>query len=382
MGGLSLVGCGTMLAVPPSMTSETKPATSNSHAVWSHMMTLDDGWGTRMQNTHGQMPIIVRTTNGAHTWQPAAPAGMHPALVDFFSPAMAWAAITSRHRGYHVQIERTLNGGDGWRQTDKLTIPINLSASSLQFINRQDGFLLFSGSASYPPVYQAAALYATTDGGQHWSAMSRTANHTMPRTGIKMSMSFVTPSLGWMIATGPLGGAGKEFLWTTTNGGRMWTFTVLPAPPGYTIHNLIDIGTPQRLSASQIVFPSIWRRTQAAQSLVATEHWSAAHPTWQTTVGTGTAALRTPIQTSELTPGIIAWSFLTPQRGWMVIGSTIYRTTTGGHAWTAIGTVSGITSPDSIHFVTPHTGWLLGTCHSPHLVVERTTNGGRTWSPS
>ena len=114
------------------------------------------------------MPIIVRTTNGAHTWQPAAPAGMHPALVDFFSPAMAWAAITSRHRGYHVQIERTSNGGDGWRQTDKLTIPINLSASSLQFINRQDGFLLFTGSASYPPVFQAAALYATTDGGHRY----------------------------------------------------------------------------------------------------------------------------------------------------------------------------------------------------------------------
>jgi photosystem II stability/assembly factor-like uncharacterized protein len=108
---------------------------------------------------------------------------------------------------------KTQDGGQSWS-----SVAVSLDVANADFVDLQHAVALEDGGK---------ALLSTSDGGTHWT---RVPLH-LPFTRL-MSVDFVSPMVGWMLATSPPSTAagdgqappkGDVFaLLRTTDGGRTW----------------------------------------------------------------------------------------------------------------------------------------------------------------
>jgi photosystem II stability/assembly factor-like uncharacterized protein len=75
---------------------------------------------------------------------------------------------------------------------------------------------------------QAARIFRTDDGGQHWAVTAGTV-----KTGGDLAFAFSDADHGWL--------TDSHTLWTTSNGGGTWTRTTLPVPAS--VHGRLDFIT-------------------------------------------------------------------------------------------------------------------------------------------
>jgi len=66
------------------------------------------------------------------------------------------------------------------------------------------------------------------------------------------------------------------------------------------------------------------------------------------------------------------------QHAWATINNSVYATTNGGQSWSLISHVASI---GDMSFSSDTTGWAIGNPASKQNILEKTTDGGKTWQP-
>ncbi len=175
----------------------------------------DDGWGVAAGVDTGGRGALYRTTDGGRSWQRASicpPSSSQGTTIrceaprffgdrDGVVPAVVANHTTGRDS---LIVYATSNAGRTWLRH---SLP---SDTQLHGYVAQDQPVPFSApSASDWFTLIAGRLYATTDGGKHWSTLT-----PEPSLGGFGSLDFVSGTYGWV-------DAGSAFDYTT-DGGRTW----------------------------------------------------------------------------------------------------------------------------------------------------------------
>ncbi len=151
------------------------------------------------QPSHAALHIVA-TLRASVRLAPAAP--VQATAIDMVSPRLGFALGTTAGGGGRTWLLTTRDGGRRW------TVGVPLSdASSLQFLDPQDGFVLTS-----------AGLQGTTDGGKRWLTLDRRSF---------AAVRFASPSDGVAINA-------RQELLHTTDGGRTWTLAEVQAGLSFT----------------------------------------------------------------------------------------------------------------------------------------------------
>lgn len=163
----------------------------------------------------GTSPVVLRTENGGTSWVVAT--GDLPNR-DFYCVA----ATDARHAWVGTgagEIFATVDGGTHWtlqpypgRQTTFI--------DGIWFFDAQNGIALGD-----PDPSQAYIVLRTTDGGTHWAHVTTEPVGVTGEAGWNNSMFWSDPSHGWF-------GSNKTWLWHSTDGGASWSkvLTSIPNP--------------------------------------------------------------------------------------------------------------------------------------------------------
>lgn len=192
------------------------------------------------------------THDGGHTWQPqqlpvpagsqAIPDGLN--LPQFFTPDDG--ILTGYYNNSSVIATYvTHNGGKSWESSALSSLPQAVSASSDSLFptptatssnsGKRDFFGFIADSCVFHDVTHGEVqfldndyirLYATNDGGQHWTQLS---SFQFPLISV-YSLHFITTNTGWLLSDDTIPGnvPGKRpetrtSIYETTDGGRTWT---------------------------------------------------------------------------------------------------------------------------------------------------------------
>ena len=282
------------------------------------------------------------TTDGGRTWRDAPPGWR---LIDFVNRRYGWI-----QEGQWLY--RTTDGARSWTRVPGQSLAE--VGRDMSFVNRNVGFL--SVGPKYPHVRYR--LFATSDGGVTWQLRGPlppgafTRQFDSPRTGYATSASGVystmdggrtwvpirpSPPCAGSLEGGHFGGAVQiwhcgNFLHVTTNGGSSWV--VRRAPRGAEWKGLYALSPRTWVSGfngRRFVMTTSAGRTWAEQRLASPRHWTIARLT-----------------------------FSSPRTAWAIFG----REPPGGHA----------------SLSQPMQGPRLPMFRA--LVLMRTTDGGKHWTPA
>jgi photosystem II stability/assembly factor-like uncharacterized protein len=258
-----------------------------------------------------------------------------------------------------VVVQSTHDGGQTWQQGQPVPATGANLAAELEFLDDQHGWLLIDTGYYASPAF-VRTLWATTDGGLHWSRLTSGAPSDgsvlgqMAKGCAESGMMFLSVDRGWLTwdcsrsnGPAPTQSAGPVVA-ATNDGGRSWAPVDLPGICGAT--------------------PPIFSRNQGVLQSMCGVYWTIdSGRTWS--LGQGI-----PFNAQvDFVDGATGFYFQTS-----AAGSDLYRTDDGGQGWTVVkrGLFSGDTI-DSYRFVDATTGF-ANTSKSP--ATWKTTDGGKTWS--
>jgi photosystem II stability/assembly factor-like uncharacterized protein len=174
-------------------------------------LNASTGWvtGTVMLTN---LAWLYVTHDGGSTWRQQIlplPQDIPPAQLliqppTFFSatdgllPVKFSDLITSRDIATVIYV--THDGGTTWRST----MPVSAALRASHLLDMQHGWLT-----------DGTTLFVTSDGGQHWTKLTASANFKQVT-----QLDFVSESAGWAISSQS---NGSSFLLKTTDGGQTWT---------------------------------------------------------------------------------------------------------------------------------------------------------------
>jgi photosystem II stability/assembly factor-like uncharacterized protein len=258
----------------------------------------------------------------------------------------------------HVVVQSTNDGGQTWQQGQPVPASgVNLAAE-LDFLDDLHGWLLIDTGYYATPAF-VRTLYATTDGGLHWSRL--TSGAPTDRSGLgqmavgcaESGMMFVSVDRGWLTwdcnsSNGPAPPqSGGPVVAATNDGGRSWA--------------------PVDLLGTCGAIPPIFSGNQGVLQSMCGVYWTTdSGRTWN-------AGQALPLNAQvDFVDGATGFYF---QLG--ATGSDLYRTDDGGRSWTVVtkGLFPGDTI-DSYQFIGATTGF-ANTSKSP--ATWKTTDGGKTW---
>ncbi|MDQ2905250.1 MAG: YCF48-related protein [Chloroflexota bacterium] len=195
------------------------------------------GWISGRGNLSTSPAMLYETRDGGFTWQELTlgqaalplPQTVHHAPIQVWAPqffnaheGMFTAEFTSP---LGIAIYVTHNGGATW----SITPFVHLAASSASAKNDFDTFPVITPPAAVDMQHWWFAslengvirLYATSDGGQHWTKYS-SRNDLDRRSPIPPD--FVTPTVGWIFNVSSDARAHTQFsvLYKTVDGGHTW----------------------------------------------------------------------------------------------------------------------------------------------------------------
>jgi photosystem II stability/assembly factor-like uncharacterized protein len=197
----------------------------------------------------------------------------------------AWTARSIRG---DVIISRTIDGARSIASTRIRTSFVRAAPLAVVFVDAMNGFVSVDDGLSSLESTGRASLYQTSDGGESFRLVARTA---------PVPLAFVDRSIGWATADG---------LFVTTDGGATWKrvsppgwdiATVTPSGPSYTIvvasprETVIELYAPTGMEAQV--------RYLATKDLGST-WFSVAPPDSTEVAGTGPQSMLSATSTSEL----------------------------------------------------------------------------------
>lgn len=221
------VGCGRITSPHPhGLSAGGLPVPSLTTQIT--MVTSQVGWA---ESTRG----LWRITSGGQRWTPVLSPGLPPswplasAPLDTLGSRDAWI-------GGPVQVYATTDGGRHWTAHRLPPAPhARITGVECDFLSPAVGYVLRfrGGGAGVFPTH----LWKTTDGGQHWVSVGAGPQ----------GLQFQTSMDGWGTVDNPVQGQAR--LAHTTNGGRTWTWVTLPLPVGASPSRRILVATPRWFSA-------------------------------------------------------------------------------------------------------------------------------------
>jgi photosystem II stability/assembly factor-like uncharacterized protein len=322
---------------------------------------------------------LYRTTDGGHHWQQQLDGVAGVAWTLLFLDARQGVVTGSDQHG--PAIWRTGDGGRHWTRT----APCSELPVLDWFVDLEHGWCL--GAPTFDVIgpgpisdRRGVNLFRTADGGAHWSRVQST-DPTHPVSGglgddgQKAWIWFRDANTGWI---GQNSSGGRAVVYATTDGGDHWSRDELLAPvdlPGSTLGTIEEgpqlVGT--RPSPAIVVSP-LTPGSQPRQVFAAGRYVYL----WRSAAWTG------PRMIPNGGPGVV----IVDQTHWLVVsGNSVLQTTDEGEQWLALGqvpsgwVVSRLTMADADH------GWALllstalgGATASPGTGLARTVDGGRHWT--
>jgi photosystem II stability/assembly factor-like uncharacterized protein len=347
--------------------------------------------GTCFQGFHMVSPTVgwrgamSRTTDGGTTWRDVAP----PSLPNFSKGSGAGCVLDAAHAwttqatgpspvsATQLHVLATADGGQTWQQgTPVPASGVNMGVA-LEFIDPQNGWLLTVTGADASPAL-TRTLYATSDGGLHWSRLASGSQSNGSSLGqiaggcSVSGMTFVSTDKGWLAWDCSRGNgafpaqSGGTVVAATSDGGRTWTPLHLPSFPETADWTC---GTsPPLLSGNQGVLP-------VSCGGVGHNSWAGIYRTSDSGDSWTVGQLPFWVQLSQV-------DFVDATTGFVFTGvgtSDLYRTTDSGRDWALVkkSVFSGQTV-DEFQFIDATTGFAF-TSPAPG-VPWKTTDGGLTWS--
>ena len=320
-----------------------------------------DGWGV----TETQ---IVRTNDGGITWYNVTP----PDLTETGSTVETFILDNQHAWVQKPDFNNFPNNGLLYHTTDGgLTWTISstpFSGGDLSFIDVNNGWMLADlgvGAGS-----NAIAVFQTKDGGATWTQTYTNdpnlpnAGDSLPLGGIKSGLTPLNMQTAWV--SGVTYASGTVYLFRTDDGGHTWTPVTLELPAGAENFELgIDKDQMQFVSATD-GFLAVRMSGEATQTAVYITN--DAGNTWTLT--------------PTLIPNAGASEFLSAQEAIIYNGEQFYVTHDAARTWNTVSPniVFGDSFAD-MDFVNPNTGWVITVDPANHRSLNRTTDGGATWSP-
>jgi photosystem II stability/assembly factor-like uncharacterized protein len=297
----------------------------------------------------------------------------------------------------HATVFSTADGGRTWRQAQ---VPLGAQPTwggsvSLQFIDPQHGWLWTdmgpqSGTAaSLTRTNLEHDLYATSDGGLTWRAVSR---YTPPTSGPTCTspfgdVRFSTIDTGWMMVTCPQSMNQPQIL-TTADGGVTWKVRALPTRLGAVCPCQV-LQLPTFIDPAHAVLEVAVAFNGAYPQVASVLSTSDGGGTWEALPPgpfTGFTLATDYLDSSH-------WYVLMAQPGWNKIQPTndwLYMSADGGHSWTLVQKDLPVGFyPWAFQFFDPDHGFAIqdtnatrGGPFSGVLQVLTTSDGGHTWKVS
>jgi photosystem II stability/assembly factor-like uncharacterized protein len=278
------------------------------------------------------------------------------------SADVVWALTT----GLYVSID----GGATWQLR---SLPSTHAPNAeISFVDDHEGWFATGGVPETQCNGAGTSVWHTSDGARSWQELVVVDYEHMGGGGIgyrqcKQGLSFVDTRQGFLAASDP---NFRPTIYRTSDGGRNWTGTTLPDPPGYATlagGDALGPGLVRRFGSTlllpawgmqpnaqmetEYIFRSLdsgatWTSIAATGNgsnnvtLVTLTRWlkiSNAQPAFETTDGGRTwHAFITDYQVVADDPSVFV--FGDAQVGYATVGSTIRRTLDGGSHWTLINT--------------------------------------------
>jgi photosystem II stability/assembly factor-like uncharacterized protein/outer membrane protein assembly factor BamB len=315
-----------MFAQPQSASEHQQPKGGNppvTHEALSSVVfpTPQSGWIVGANGT------ILHTEDSGKTWktQASGASGTDATLrtVVFVTPQLGWIV------GDYGTILHT-EDGQTWK---KQTSGTRVSLYSIAFVTPKSGWA----------VGESTAIH-TEDGGQTWT----TQTISIPN-GI-YSVAFATPQLGWAVGPGGINMAHTE------DGGQNWTQITAGVPNG-----LFRTDSGPYLNSMVFVTPQAGWAVGFAGTILHTEDGG---KTWK--------EQNSGAPDDEFT----SVAFVTPQSGWAVGNGAIVHTEDGGQTWKKQTKRSLDVYLRSVAFATPQSGWAVGI----DGLIMHTEDAGQTWA--
>jgi photosystem II stability/assembly factor-like uncharacterized protein len=214
------------------------------------------------------------------------------------------------------------------------------------------------------------AVFQTADGGATWTQTYTNdpnlpgAGDSLPLGGIKSDLVPLNKQTAWV--SGVTYASGTVYLFRTDDGGHTWTPVTLELPAGAGNFELdIDKDQMQFVSATD-GFLAV--RMSGEETQTAVYITNDAGKTWTLT--------------PTLIPNAGASDFLSAQEAIIYNGEQFYATHDAARTWSTVSPniVFGDSFAD-MDFVSPNTGWVVTVDPASHRSLNRTNDGGVTWSP-
>jgi len=350
---------------PVPVIPQSGPGLRACEAGTIHMFDKNIGWNGSK-----------RTTDGGKTWRDVSPPPVQgsvkgPSGTCAVDADHEWALRSTGGATYQpteLVLLSTSDGGSSWQQTASIPVPYQVSwritfSAELEFLDDQHGWL-FMEYATQPLQRR---IYATSDGGRNWSAVSMAADLSLGEMGFDCSLSgliFSTVRHGWLTwdctqGFGGTPGTGTELMAETIDSGRTWAPVRLPSLP--------SSASPPCKTTSPIF--------SGSQGVVQ-ETCSAFNAIYSTRDGgvSWTVHILSAFAPVDFLNGTVGFYFWQPDPNGP---NTLYRTDDGGIDWTvvAVGLFPGV-ALTGLTFLTSRDGFVDGGGSAPWW----THDGGKSWS--
>ena len=356
------------------------------------MISPTIGWAVTSRGTTQQ---VWRTADGGVSWSEVTPKStfernVYDYVYYFLDGSHAWVTESEGTAGGasspHLVTFLTTDGGLTWQQGK----PINTTLQSRvveDFLNANSGWLVISAdplaaTTKWPDVY------ATTDGGLHWTLEVSGAGNGVAPADLSpgyAAPSFVSTSTGWLTvglysSSGNSSFFSRSLVLVTRDGGRTWQKQALPRDP----------------PAGEVVdTPRFFGQQQGVMVIHPIDMISPLKPLLLSTSDGGVTWTARPLEWEYI------WSiqFVDRNHGFAVAGPgsvfqklpegrtipmPLYRTDDGGLTWTPVATKLdfriGRDLVPGVYFVDQRTGFDTVMNDTGTYESLRSDDGGLTWS--
>ena len=194
----------------------------------------------------GTAQPVYRTLDGGGTWRRVGSVPTECRL-DFVDLRHGWCASINGAAGSEtVQLARTVDGGVSWKQVSRTGLSDKDSTPGALPFGCDKTIAFTSPTAGWAAQFCNGGeprLYASTDGGAHWTALAAVPlpKEVLPSAGIGLSPPARSGSR--LVVSVNVGGLphGATLIATSADGGRSWRTQRIPGPLRYWTVDLIDV---------------------------------------------------------------------------------------------------------------------------------------------
>lgn len=307
---------------------------------------------------------VLHSSDGTKTWQPL--------LIPLVDPAASFSAaflsadtvyILSRQPDESGLLSISNDGGQTWQQR-----PVPFADGRMTVVDDTIYALQSLGAAAGS---QPVAIQVIYNGGESFFQPfthvpgEPEAENSLPMSGDKTGLSFITPQRGWVTGSRPVDN--EIYLFRSDDSGVSWQPQTVSPPPdlgGFMAVSqppLFFHGDPLNGVLPVDFYPQNGGELQRAFYFTQDggENWTPAAP---------------------LFPAVSAFAFANAQNGWLVSNNQLIATADGGASWSRLPvSFSPSETVITMNFISATTGWLVTQNENSVTNLYQTTDGGYSW---